>query len=148
MKKIKVILPVLLLLFLAAACKEKRIERRMEGRWVIAKQTSSYGFGFGSGFGYAGSSNPGVMEFSESGNVVWTQTPNDTTIYTRTGTWTNSTDVLTLSLAEDDNFESEVIAFNIKKQTRTEMRLQAAVDYIDDDGYQIVDQVTFEMDKD
>jgi|GEM_PF-3426338 len=147
MKKITLILPVILVLFLAAACKEKRVERRMEGKWVIAKQTSSYGFGFGSGFGYSGISNPGTMEFSDNGNVIWTQTPNDTTIYVRTGTWTNSIDQLTLSLSQDDNFEAQVIPFTIKKQTRKEMRLLVVLDYIDDSGYQVVDQVTLEMDK-
>jgi len=139
MKKITLLLSVLAILFVAAACsKEKRVENRLEGNWTIAKQTYTNGWFFENSW----QSNAGTMSFDKSGNVVWVQNHSGGPTETFAGTYTNSSDVVTMT------FNSEVMEFKILKQTRKEMRLRLYTTYVDDEGNEMATEVTFEMDKD
>jgi len=131
MRTIKVLLPVLMILFVVASCsKEKRIERHLhkgDGKWNITEERSE-SYVNGTLDEVEVYPNAGSMTFDKKGSIIYTQTYEPGQEDSYGGTWTNTKDEITLIV------DSEVLIFKIKEESRKEMVLEYNESYTNFEG--------------
>lgn len=123
MKKIKIVLLSMLLIFVVASCsKEKRIENSLHkkgGEWTVKSfYIDNYVNGSYSDKDVYG--NQGKMTFSENGTMIW-RWDEDGYISDNACSWSNSKDKLTII------WDGEVIIFDISNRKKKSMDLKAEV---------------------